>query len=475
MNIYHWTFFIPVAVYFLLILWVSVLSYNHFKDKEKLGDDSEFFLAGRGISVVLSFMSVMATETSVATIVVFPAVGFASGYSLIWLIFGYIAGRTAVAFWYLPRIYAGQGISIYSNLTGSSGAAGQLLNSAYLLAKYISSGVRFFLGGFALSSVFGGEIIMWLFIIASVAGLYSVTGGLRSVIWTDLIQGLIIILASLFFIIPFLAGQGTEIVTLLSNLSYRNTDFNYSNDLYFLALFSGGAVLSIGTHGADQDMILRVLAAKSPAKARISLIISGFVAGFVIFLYLTLGVMLKIIRPDIDARSPFLAYIKEINDPLILGVFAVLLMAAAMSTLDSAMHSTAAVLKDRFRTGNNRLWSFVSLSIIFISGIIFINIEKYHKDLLSLAMSSMNYLNGGLIAVFTAVIIFRLRPGIISVAACLVSGFLVTVYSNWFLSPVLSWTWTIVVSSGIALLVFFAVNLAESMQKGSQPEGSFID
>ncbi len=454
MDFFHWSFYIPVLVYFILILWISGKSWSTLQNPEKLGKDEEFFLAGRGVSVILSFMSVMATETSVATIVIFPAVGFTHGYNLIWLVFGYIGGRITVALWYLPAVYRGKCLSVYSDLMQGSVTGPAVLNYAYLAAKYISSGVRFFMGGFALSSVFGGETAVWILVIAGVTGFYSIAGGLRSVIWTDLFQGLIIIGTAVFFLIPAVMNGHIDI----SSVSFINTDLKYSNEMYFLSLFLGGLVLSVGTHGADQDLLLRVLAVKNLKKAQISMVISGFAAGTVILLYLSLGIFLSAAQPGLDPKSPFLSFIKLKNNPFLNGLFAILLTAAAMSTLDSAMHSTAAVLKDRFRTGSGRLWSFVSLALLTLSAVSFISIEKNHKDFLSLAMSSMNYINGGLIGVFTSVLILKLRPSGAAAMGALITGFATTAAVTWIPQPPLAWTWTIVVSSGASVAAYYLLS-----------------
>lgn len=416
-----------------------------------VSSEADYFLAGQRVGANQSFISVVATETSVATVVLFPAVGFSSGLMLVWLCAGYILGRWLVAAFYLRKVYENHRLSLYQTVAGESDLSRRVLSFFYLLAKFISSGVRFYMAGFALEQLFGWNVIGWIVVTALVVGLYSLAGGLRAVVLTDQIQAGVIVgmalVMGLFLFFDLPAGR-------LEAPQWIDLDFSYDNSLYFLALLVGGTVLSIGTHGADQDTLQRVFATARLEEARSALVRSGFGATIVILLYLIVGYLLKYYSAgQLDAKSPLVDYIAGLEQPFFIGCFAVLLFAAAMSTLDSAIHATGAVWKDLLDSAQSgRTFSFLSLLILVLFAILFLWLDRHEGgDFLSLAMGSMNYVNGGLIGVFTVYAFWPRYLKATGVLLALPGGFLVTFAGNYLVTPGLAWSWGIVLASAVAL------------------------
>jgi Na+/proline symporter len=465
-DVFSPAFLAPVLVYLALLVVITVQATRC--GSATAGTDQDYFLAGRGVGSVLAFVSVVATETSVATVLVFPQVGFQHGLSLIWLCPGFIAGRWLVARLYLAPIYDNHRLSMYATVTNSR-LARQCLSLSYLVAKFISSGVRFYLGGVALSKLFGWELHLAIVLIASIAGVYSLIGGLRAVVYTDQLQGYLILFAGLALVgglwWPLDPGA-------LQSLTWVNLDTSLSNAQFFPVLFLGGLVLSIGSHGADQDMLQRVLATPSLRHARRALILSGLGASVVIVVYLLIGVLLSAgvatgRLTGVGAETPLVDYVNMVNVPWVAGGFAVLLIAAAMSTLDSAMHSTGAVWKsilerdsgddDLARPGHGRGFSLLSLVILTLVALGFSGVSGY-RNFLDLAMSFMNYVNGGLIGVFTLFVWRRRTLGTAVVIAAIFTGFCVTLAAATLLEPRPGWTYTTLASAGLALLAAYLVD-----------------
>ena len=432
---------IPFLIYASVLIFVV-----RYSGKKRHTGDKDYFLAGRSIGVFPSFLSVVATETSVATIVAFPAIGYKYGLSFLWLPAGYIAGRYIVALYYLKKLYESENISIYSTISNSDPFSAHVLSGFYLLAKFIANGVRLFMGAFAMNQLFGGGIITWILVSSVTAGIYSLSGGLRAVVIMDQLQGLIIYATGIFFtvylfyLIPALD---------LSVIAFHNFDFNYSNNANSLYMLLGGVVLSIGTHGSDQDMLQRVLGTKGFHEARRSLIYSGFGAFVVIAVYLTAGYFLSLLNPEgLDVRSPLVSFVNLVNKPVITSFLAILIFAASSSTLDSSIHSTGAVWKSLFNSDlPGRFWSFVSLVVLSFFAVFSITMYKYSPDFLSFAMGSMNYVNGGLIGVITVFTFFTEKLTGAGIVLALLTGFMVTVFSNWLVEPAVSWTIVVVLSS----------------------------
>ena len=448
----HPLFLLPVLAYLAAVVLITFTVRSR-------ADDNEYFFAARRLSAVKAFLSVISSETSVATTVVFPAAGLKGGYVLVWLLAGYIVGRSIVALFYLRALYESSRLTIYQTMSSRH----RVLESAYLLAKYISGGARYFIGGYALHQILGGPTVLWIIIVAGCVAAYSLTGGLRAVVAMDQVQSLLIVGTGLFLVF-FLARL------VPAGAMHAPSFFDWSPSQYTFSpvLFLGGAVLSIGSHGADQDLLLRILSTRSFRSAQRSLVLSGFGAAFLIGIYLMAGYLLQFSgEAGLDAKSPLADFVMRGDVPLLKGIFLVLLAAAAMSSLDSTIHSTGAVWKSLAgSTKPGRYWSALSLLIMVCFAVSFMGFEKRHPDFLSLCMGSMNYVNGGLIGVFTVFTFFRNRLTANGVVFGLVAGFLTTPICEWAFAQPSPWTYTVLLASSASLLACLggSVSLA-----GKQP------
>lgn len=421
--------FIPPILYLLFLVFVIL----RIRDRE--GTAESFYFASRGIGSRASIISIVATETSVATILIFPAVGYREDLAVLWLCAGYVVGRVIVAFFILGRIHSFQGVSLYGFLSSSRGTP--VLSGVYLIAKYISGGVRFYMAAYAIDALIGGGVAIWILVVALITGLYSLTGGLKSVVLTDQIQGSILFLAGLWFCWRFFPAD----VRTLADIRFYVPATLAPVGSGSIFLFLGGLTITLGSHGADQDMLQRVFAVRDLSKARRSLILSGVAATIVILLFAFAGLLMRRSMLPLDATSPLVSYIGQ-ADPLSKGLFLVLVLAASMSTLDSAMHATGAVIKDlsaRLLAENRdskadavRRYSFYSLLLFVLSALLFIEIAKgsYKGDFLGLAMGSMNYVYGGLIGVLLTFVLERRPVRTAAIVAAMVVGMATTAFSE---------------------------------------------
>lgn len=438
-------FVLPALLYLGTVIAVTVTVRSK-------SDDAEYFFAAKRLNTLQAFLSVVSSETSVATIVIFPAAGLKDGFILVWLLIGYILGRTLVAMFYLRALYQSSRLTIYQTMS----AHHRILESAYLLAKYISGGVRYFIGGYALHQLLGGPIYFWLAAVACCVAAYSLTGGLRAVVIMDQVQSVLIVGTGIFLCAYLGINVSPETLRLPAFFDSSPAHYTFSP-----ILLLAGAVLSIGSHGADQDLLLRILATKSFANARRSMILSGFGAAILISLYLTVGYLLRYTGMDgLDPKSPLADFVMRGNLPLLKGVLFVLLAAAAMSSLDSTIHSTGAIWKSLMAsTRPGRVWSSFSLVIMFAFGLLFMGLRERHPDFLSLCMGSMNYVNGGLIGIFSVFTFFPRRltgPGVI---LGLLAGFAVTAACEWAFAHPVPWTYTVLMAASTAFVAAAAPGL----------------
>ncbi len=422
------SFLIAPALYVLSLVLIA-----YFTRKQGQGD-AEYFLAGRRVAAFPAMFAVVANETSVATVMIFPAAGFSSDFELIWLCLGYIAGRGLVALFFMRGLYDRFHLSIYETIGGTRTGSVPLAVS-YIFAKYLANGARYYMAGYAMHQLFGWSVAGWILVIGGLVTIYSISGGLKAVVITDQVHGAINYGVGLL-ICALLAREihaSPEPFTL--DLRWINTNASLSNPNYFLTLFFGGLVLSVATHGADQDMIQRVLATKNARAASRSIFYSGFAALAVIATYLAVGILLrKSGHAALEKSSPLVDYVRNLDLPLAAGFFAVLIVSTGMSSLDSAMNSIGAIWKFVFRSEKSgALWSVFSLGCLVVSALIFARIGR--EDFLSLALGSMSYIHGGLIAVL---ITYTFLPSFISpasIVAGIAAGLAATIGSH-FLSPV---------------------------------------
>lgn len=412
-------------------------------------DDADYFFAKRRLGTIPALLSVVSTETSVATTVIFPAAGLKGGYVLVWMLLGYIVGRTIVATFYLRALYESSRLTIYQTMSGHH----RVLEGTYLLAKYISGGVRYFVGGYALHQILGGPTWLWIFVVAVFAGAYSLTGGLRAVVLMDQLQSALIVGVGAFlclFLVRYVPAGGMPVPAFVN---LRPDEYTFTP-----ILFLAGAVLSIGSHGADQDLLLRILSTKNFRSAQRSLILSGFTAAFLISIYLTVGYLLRFVPiANLDPKSPLADFIIRANLPLVKGLFLVLLSAAAMSSLDSTIHSTGAIWKSLMHSSRvGRFWSAVSLLIMIGFALLFMALSTRHSDFLALCMGSMNYVNGGLIAIVTMFAFFPRRLSAAGIIAALITGFATTSICEWAFAAPVPWTYTVLLASSLAFGVCMA-------------------
>jgi Na+/proline symporter len=413
-------------MYFLLIVYLIFILYLSIKEYDNLKSDSSYFFSSYKTKTHQSFLSIFVTETSVATILIFPAVGYSKNFNIIFLCFGYIIGRIVVALLYLKYYHKISTLSLYEFITHKESK--KFLSFAYLLAKYISGSVRFYLAGYGLYQLTGLSIEFWLVFILFVIGIYSLTGGLKSVILTDVVQGIIILLSSIL-IFYFLSSENQDLF-----VSIKQVQFDLKTSIF---LFLGSILLTISSHGGDQDILQRVFSIADLKEAQKSLIISGFLASFVIMIFVLIGYLLT--NQQLDKNSPLLDFINKLDSSfsslIIKNIFIVVLNAAAMSTLDSSIHSTGAIwksiLKDFNKNYANYIYSLISLIIMFLLSFLFIY-SKTNKDFLSFALGSMNYINGTLFASITMFVIYKNKLNRNTVLIILITNIITTLICEYY-------------------------------------------
>ncbi len=316
-----------------------------------------YLLGGRNLPWWTILISIVATETSTATVLSIPGDGYSgAGYRFLQLAMGFAIGRVLVTIFLLPRYFEGKLISAYEILgVRFGGFTKRCASILFLITRNLGDGLRLFLAAMVLQKTVGWPL-EWSAIVMGVLTIaYTYFGGMRSVVWNDCIQFVIYMvgaIAAVFVIISYLPeGWKTFFEFAEANNKFQFIDprFSLTDSNTLWAGIIGGAVLSLGSHGTDQMMVQRYLSARDERDARWAVITSGIVVFFQFALFLTIGALLHCFYaqqgelPNIkndEVFAHFLVHSFPQNTGLI-GLMLAAILAAAMSTLSSSLQSSA--------------------------------------------------------------------------------------------------------------------------------------
>lgn len=357
----------------VIVLYLVAVAFFGIWSAGKQKTSTDYFLGGRNMPWWAILFSIVATETSTLTFISIPAVAYGGNLTFLQLTFGYILGRIIVAVWFLPAYVKGEMTTAYQFLeerfgSGMRKAAG----STFIVTRLLADGVRLFATAIPLAIIFrfaglfdawgdGSLYLLAITIIASVTLVYTFIGGIRAVIWMDVVQ-MVVYLGGALFALMLMIGKipltGSEITAFLS-AGDKMTLFNWGADLsireflanpyvFWVALF-GGAIFSIASHGTDQLIVQRLLATGDLKSSQKALIWSGFAACAQFAFFLFIGLMLYVFYQgagldELNLRTTdeiFARFIVDQMPPGVAGLIIASLFAAAMSSLSSSLNALA--------------------------------------------------------------------------------------------------------------------------------------
>lgn len=322
-----------------------------------------YLVGGRNLPWWAILGSIVATETSTVTVLSIPGEAYgATGLKFLQLPLGYIVGRLLVCTLLMPMFFQGRLYSAYQVLGNRFGPSAQKGASLlFLVARNLGDGLRLFLAAIVLHTWLGWSLNSCILAMGLFTIVYTLMGGMRSVVWNDCVQLLIYLLggvATLFYLAIHIPGGVSTIWNQAGaegKLEWLRFHFDWSDPYTFWAGLLGGGLLTLGSHGVDQLMVQRYLGAKSLQEAQRALAVSGLVVFFQFFLFLAIGLALasfyrgntevQSLKPD-AVFSHFIFHDFPKNTGLI-GLMLASILAAAMSTLSSSLNASAtAVISD---------------------------------------------------------------------------------------------------------------------------------
>lgn len=457
---------IDYLVLFVYLLVSALFGAFLGKGQKNLDD---YFLASKKMPWWTICLSIVATETSTLTFIGAPAIAFTGNLTFIQVVFGYFLGRLLVSFFLIPGYFTRNIQTAYELLYFRFGARVRDFSALlFLTSRSLADGVRLFATSLVLSVVTDLTDIWTILIIGGVTIIYTLYGGMRAVIWNDVIQlGIYLLGALLAFLIILnrVPGGWSEIAAIAA----RDNKFqllNFSLDLnitYTLwAGLLGGAFLTLATHGTDQMMVQRYLACGSRRHSQLALVLSGFIVLVQFLFFLLIGVMLYAFyehfplgRDLSQVNQIFPVFIVEQMPAGISGFVVAAIFAASMSTLSSSLNSLASSsVNDFYRpylasdTVDTQSLN-ISRLCTFGWGVILMSIAMWARDWGELLQAALT-ITGATMGCVLGVFLLGLRNNQLSqrrTITAMVAGLVAMTAVH--LNGNIAWTWYVLIGAGV--------------------------
>src|SRR5436309_8081670 len=493
----------------------------------------DFSLGGRSIPWWAVLASIVAAETSAATFLGTPAEGFKTrGYFYGQLAIGTVLARIIIAFTFIKPYYDYRVQSVYEFLTVRFGTKTKNMASGiFLFTRVLGIGVRLYLGGAIMVVIWRylfpslpinlNTYIWGIIFVTVITTIYTAVGGIKAVVWTDLIQAVLMFSSVIFAIFLLLRSIPGGFETVKSNLGglgnvkLFQTGWNaelpfgaalkamFEEPYTIFAAFIGSTLLTMATHGTDQDMVQRMLTAPDHRKSQLSLILSGLMDLPIAGAFLTVGILLSVyyaVVPDPNLPAAdneiFGHYIVQEMPVVFRGLIIAGVFATMMGSTSAALNALATSFTKDFylpyirpdasesqaiRAARRATAIFGVLMIVVATVAANAVLQNAKLTIIPIAIGILGYTYGALVGVFLLGMLTRTRGrdgtnvvgmiiGIMSVLVlCKVSipafDFLALLPGNfiaaswyfvWFMPeswPHISWPWFVFVGCTVTLAI----------------------
>jgi Na+/proline symporter len=451
----HW---IDLTIIFIFLAGFSL--YGIWQSRFNKSSE-DYFLGGRNLPWPVAMLSIVATETSVLTFISIPGLAYRGDWFFLQLAIGYILGRILVSLILLPQYFNSGVTSIYEIIGQKFGPDLQKVASGiFLITRILADGVRFLATAVVVQVITGWTLPMAVIMIGVVTLIYTLYGGIRTVVWLDSIQFILYLFggfASIIIVLNLLDQSLFEAISTLLGEGKLSV-FNWQGDLikepyYFITAIVGGVLLSFSSHGVDYMMVQRVLGTKNLSAARKAMVGSGIFVFLQFTVFLMAGSLIYLLMGGVEMERDreFTSFIVNYLPIGLKGVLLAGVLSAAMSTLSSSINSLASSTVTDWLGGGQTIKKSQWVSLIW--GVILIAIALLFDEsdsaivIVGLQIASFTY--GGLLGLF---LLSRMKRSFRSESLIvgLVASFGIVFYLN---QVGIAWTWFI----GVAVVVNFTV------------------
>lgn len=475
----------------------------------------DYFLAERSMPAWAVAISALATAQSAATFIGVPEQSYAGNLTYLLGNLGPLIAAVIVAVVFLPAYYRANVASPYELLEARFGASARVASSwTYLLGRMLASGARTYIGALPLSLAVFGDVslvhVCWsIALIVAIATIYTLAGGIRSVIWTDVLQVSVYMGAAIAAVVVLLwmipASPGEVFAALreadklrVLDVGVSSAGVEWSKGFTLLTALTGLMLINLAAFATDQDLVQRSLTCKSAAHAARSVLLATLLGIPVGLIFLAIGALLFVfyqrpdlmgIAPDAGAAAPqqakdvFQTFILTQMPPGVRGLMIAGVLAIGPLGINATLNSMASTLiadtynklvpvrdaRTDVRAG--RIATVACGGALLLTSLL---CALWHTraggTLIDFALGIMVFAYSGLLAVFLVALLTR-RGSAASAVAALVTGLVLTAVlqppalrwllgddtSAWprWLQPFasLAGPWRMVLGTGVALLV----------------------
>ena len=472
-----------IAIY---LLGITLFGLRFRKRQRSLKD---YFLADREIPWWAIALSIVAAETSTLTIISIPGLAYDTNLQFLQVVLGYIAGRTVISFVLLPHYFKGDLYTAYELMERRFGGSLRSLTAGlFLLTRAAAEGVRVYAVSIVVRIALGTGEIASIAIITVLTLIYTFEGGLAAVIWTDVVQTFIYVggtLVGLFTILHLFPG-GWPAIHQVAASAGKLRMFDFTPDLWkpytFWAGLIGGTFFTTASHGTDQLIVQRLLAARSQKQSVTALLSSGIAIFFQFALFLIIGVMLFVfyrVPSQTFGKADYIypTFIVTRMPHGISGLLIAAILAAAMSNLSAALNSLSSSTiidfyfrrqrqaDERRRVYLSRVATLLWAAVLFVLAVL--SLHKVSRVVeVGLSIASVAY--GALLGVFLLGVLTR-RANQRGAMVGMMCGFGVELYV--WLGTRVPWTWYVLMGTVVTFGVgyVFSFILPERAQRPAPP------
>ncbi|MGA3214013.1 MAG: sodium:solute symporter [Terriglobales bacterium] len=470
----------------IIIFYLAGVTAFGLRFRQRRHSLKDYFLADQTIPWWAISLSIVSAETSTLTIISVPGLAYEKDFGFLQLVLGYLLGRVIISFILIPQYFRGQLLTAYQLIARRFGEKLRTLTAGlFLLTRAAAEGVRVFavaiVVGIALSSLlaglsdFGRDAVAIATVMA-LTMIYTFEGGMAAVIWTDVVQMAIYLagtLAGLFTLLHLVPG-GWSTIHAVAGAAGKFRVFDFSWNFYqtytFWSGLIGGAFLTTASHGTDQLIVQRLLAARNQRQSQWALLASGVAVLVQFSLFLLIGAMLfvfyQLSPPAIMITKTdriFPTFVVSRMPHGISGLLIAAILAAAMSNLSAALNSlSSATIVDFYvrlcpKSSEARRLSWSRVATIAWGLVLFglALLSRRGGKVVEAGLSIASVAYGSLLGVFLLGVLTR-KASERGAMVGMICGFAANVYL-WQFTRV-PFTWYVVIGCGITFGVGYGAS-----------------
>lgn len=449
----------------------------------------EYFLGGKSFGWFSLSLSTAATQISAISFISAPAfVGLKEGGGLMWLTYEFavpLAMLFLLAF-LIPPMYRAGIVSVYEYLERRFDTSTRvLLSGVFQISRAFATSVMVYTVALILTSVM--NIPMWqtIVIIGVVTLIYSYQGGMKAVVYGDVIQMIILFggiiicfIAGLHYLGGWEAFTSQVDTTRLKAVDFQSMGLSEGSEFGFWPMLIGGLFLYTSYYGTDQSQVQRLFSAQDLKTVKSTLLVNGLMRFPITLTYCIMGLVIGTMvatQPDFRALIPLdkpdlmiPIFIREYLPHGVIGILMVAILSATMSSLSSTINSLSAASMEDFFNRKKQMSSVqyqqYSRWIVLFWGIVTLILAFFTGDIAKTVIEAINKIGsvfyGPILATFIAAIGFK-RVHTLGANIGLLLGVLVNVYL-WLFVPQVFWFWWNAVGAVVTLSTALVISMVST-------------